>query len=191
MKAPKIILKNYEKLLIEVRGHVKKTEEKISKIVTRQKVEMAWSIGKSITQHLQKNNPSEESSYGEHLFKQLASDSGIDQKVLYKMRSFYETYPKLPQENDKLNWSHYRVLSGVKNDESRKYLEDLTQQKNLDAETLRKKVKKSRISEIRDGSALRQKTATPKKLTPKRGQLFCYKLTKIENSKKKLPRLRF
>ncbi len=176
MKAPKIILKNYEKLLFQVRNHVEKTQSSITKIVTRQKVEMAWNIGKSIEEHLgqQKTN------HNKHLLERLSEDVGIAQSVLYKMRSFYKSYPELPRDDDKLNWSHYRVLSGIKSEESRKYLEDLTREKNLDAETLSKKIKKTRISEIREGSKARRFTAKPKKLYPKRGKLFSYALLKRE-----------
>lgn len=177
MTEKKITLNNYSDLLSQLRKHIDKTQ----KSITRQKVVMAWQIGKSLEEHLLKNN---QSGYGEHLFEELESDLGIAQTVLYKMRSFYKNYPKLPQDDDKLNWSHYRILSGVKKDEDRKYLENLARENEWGSNTLQAETKKSKISQIRAGSVLRQKTAIPKKLTPKRGQLFFYKLTKLENSKK-------
>ncbi len=142
MKTPKIILKNYDKLLFEVKNHVAKTAENISKIATRKKVEMAWSIGKALQNHLEKNNQSERSDYGKYLFEQLAEDVGIDRTVLYRMRSFYKSYPKIPKDDHKLNWSHYRVLAGIKDEDERKYLEYLTKEQNLSAEQIRKKSKK-------------------------------------------------
>jgi hypothetical protein len=51
---------------------------------------MAWQIGKSIEEHLQKNT---QLGYGEHLFEKLESDLRITHSVLYKMRSFYKNTP--------------------------------------------------------------------------------------------------
>lgn len=180
MRAPKIILKNYDKLLSEVKNHVQKTAENISKIVTRQKVEMAWKIGRTVQKHLEENNQSEKSGYGKHLFESLERDVGISQSVLYKMRNFYKSYPKIPKDDHKLNWSHYRVLAGVKDENERQYLEDLTREKNLDAEDLRKKLKKSKtVTELKNKQREVVTTAT-KKLHFNRGKLFCYEVVKVE-----------
>lgn len=85
MKAPTIVLKNYSALLKEVKTHVEQTQASIERTVVRQKVEMAWSIGKSISDHLKKNSQSEKNSYGKHLFLNLQNDVGIDQSTLYRM----------------------------------------------------------------------------------------------------------
>lgn len=168
MKTPEITLKNYDKLLSQVQSHVKKTQNNIA----RQKVEMAWNIGKAVEEHLKKNKELEKSFYGKQLFEQLENDCGIAQEVLYKMRRFYVTYPLLPKDDDKLNWSHYRVLSGVKKEDERKFLEDLTRKENLDAESLRKRAKES------SKTTVTQKKVTTKKLLPRRGELFNYTLAK-------------
>jgi hypothetical protein len=171
MKAPQIILQNYDQLLLEVKNHVEKTAEAISEIATRKKVEMAWIIGRALQTHLEKNNHSEKSSYGKNLFECLESDSGIAKSVLYRMRTFYKTYPKLPKDDSKLNWSHYRVLSGIKDEDRRQYLEDLTREENLTAEKLRKKMRKPQVVEPEKAEA--------KKLKFNRGKLFCYKLVEV------------
>lgn len=144
--AQEIVLKNYEKLLLSVRNEVRKTQENIAEIATRKKVEMAWNIGKSISKHLQENNQSEKNNYGKYLFSSLEKDVGIEETALYRMRNFYQTYPKLPRDDVKLNWSHYRILSGVKDSDDRKYLEDLVTENELDAKALQKQVKKLKKS---------------------------------------------
>lgn len=174
MRAPQIILQNYDQLLLEVKNHVEKTAEAISEIATRKKVEMAWNIGRALQKHLEKNNQSEKSSYGKNLFECLESDSGIARSVLYKMRTFYKTYPKLPRDDSKLNWSHYRVLSGIKDEDRRQYLEYLTREENLTAEKLRKKIKKMRKPQVVDPEKIEAK-----KLKFNRGKLFCYKLIDV------------
>lgn len=183
-------LNGYGKLLLEVRNHIAETQSNVVKIITRQKVEMAWKIGKSISLHLSKNN---QSGYGEKLFGQLEGDIGITQTVLYKMRNFYKSYPKIPQDDEKLNWGHYRVLSGIKNDDERKYLEDLVKEHGWNNDVLRQEVKKSKISQIQENQKVKQianqenksqKNKTSPKLYPKRGRLFCYNLTRLNEGKK-------
>lgn len=176
MTQKKITLSNYSNLLSQLHSHINKAQ----KSITRQKVVMAWQIGKTINEHLLQNN---QSGYGERLFEQLESDLGITQSVLYKMRSFYETYPKIPKDDDKLNWSHYRLLIGIKKDEERKYLENLTRENKWSSVTLEAETKKSNISQIRAKSARRVQPTKPKKLTPKRGRVFCYNLIKFEGDK--------
>ena len=176
-----VTLKNYDQLLANVRNQIEDTKNNIANVVTRQKVMMAWQIGKLISEHLSKNL---QKDYSDFLFKKLEDDVGLNKTVLYKMHAFHKSYPKLPKDDNKLNWSHYRVLSGVKESDERKYLEDLTKEKSWDSHTLQSEVKKSKISQIRAESKARQETAKPKALLPKRGQLFLYSLVKVEKVKK-------
>ena len=203
---------DYKKLLTEIQKRVTKTQEKIVKNATREKVEMAWEIGKTIDEHLLKNK---NSAYGKALFKQLEKDVRITAPVLYKMHHFYQSYPKLPANNDRLNWSHYRVLSGIKKADERKYLEDLTKKNEWDSDRLQAEVTKNKISEpeqdsMQDGvcnpvltfssktnkstnvrtglqtpSGARSGAASakPKKLTPSRGKLFSYPIATLPGSK--------
>lgn len=168
MKPEKITLKNYTLLLNEVKSHLSQTQASIERVVIRQKVEMAWSIGKSIFQHLKKNSESQKSKYGKHLFASLEKDVGIDQTTLYKMHSFYQSYPVLPRDNAKMNWSHYQLLSGIKKKAERKYLEDLVQEKEMTVVELRKEIKKPK--------AAASNQTTNHKLTPRCGKLLTYRL---------------
>ena len=193
---------DYNKLLAEIKSHIEQTQNQIVKKITREKVVMAWNIGKTINEYLPKDRQLE---YGKNLLEQLAKDIFINETVLYKMHSFYKAYPKIPQDDDGLNWSHYRVLSGIKKAEERKYLEDLTRQNKWGAETLQKEAsnlknvneKDSDASFVANGfvaneggkkdsgqniSITKNKTAKPKKLIPIRGKLFSYPLIKLDDS---------
>lgn len=185
MTRNQIILQNYEQFLSEIRQQITKTQKNILQIVTRQKVEMAWQIGRLIEGHLLKNK---QKGYGDHLFEKLESDVGISQTVLYKMHNFYKSYPKIPKDDDKLNWSHYRVLSGVKESEERKRLQNLALENDWTSGDLQKEVKASKISKIRATSKIRQEIAKEKMATktllPQRGKLFFYNLIKQEGSGK-------
>ena len=180
MPSKTITLNGYKALLGQLQRHINQTQNSIAEIVTRQKVVMSWKIGKSVALHLLENT---EAGYGDHLFEQLEIDTRISKSVLYKMLSFYQSYPKLPKDDKKLNWSHYRILSGVKTAQERNYLEDLTRENNWDADTLQAEVKQSKISQIR-AKALAVDRVEPKKIYPKRGQLFCYNLKQLEGSDK-------
>lgn len=185
MTKQEMALNGYDKLLLEVRNHITETQNNVVKIVTRQKVEMAWKVGKSISLHLSENN---QSGYGESLFGKLELDIGISKTVLYKMRNFYKSYPKIPQDDEGLNWGHYRVLSGVKSEDERKYLEDLVKEHGWNNEILEQEVKKSKISQIQENQKVKQianqQNKTSPKLYPKRGRLFCYNLTRLNEGKK-------
>lgn len=185
MTKQKISLNNYDKLLFEVRNHITVTQNNLMKIVTRQKVEMAWKIGKTISLHLEQNN---QSGYGDNLFEQLESDIGISKTVLYKMRSFYKNYPQIPQDNESLNWSHYRVLSGVKKDDERQYLEELVKENGWNSAVLQKEVGKFKTLQIEQNQEIKQianqDQKTFPKLYPRRGRLFSYDLTQLNESGK-------
>ena len=169
MTEQQITLNNYATLLLKLRTHV----DEAQKNITRQKVVMAWQIGKTLDEHLAENI---QQDYDKHLVLQIESDLGIAKSVLYKMRSFYKAYPKLPKDDDKLNWSHYRVLSGVKKEEDRKELENLSRENGWSGDALQTEVAKSKISQIRATSAKREPSG--KKLQAKRGQIFSYPLIK-------------
>lgn len=186
MKNTKITTSNYTKFLVEIRRQVDETKNEIIESITRHKVVMAWQIGKLIDEHLRQNS---ESDYGKRFFKKLESDIGIAEKVLYKMRSFYKSYPKIPKADSKLNWSHYRVLSKIKKTDERKYFEDLTQQNNWDAAKLQMEVVKLKNSlnknaQIRNKMVLEPSVRSTKKLYPVRGKLFSYSLIQLGIDKK-------
>ena len=163
----------YKKLLAEILQNLQKTQQKI----TRQKVEVSWQIGKLVEEHLLKNR---DETYGKNLIKKLEQDTKISKVVLYKMRNFFQTYPNLPKDNPKLNWSHYRVLVGISDKNERRYLEDLTKENNWSGEVLQKKVA-SLKDKKHPKKKLKKSTAT-QKLKFTRGKLFTYQLAKMKGS---------
>ncbi len=170
---------DYKKILGEIQLSIQQTQGSIIQTITRKKVEMAWQIGKIIDQSLPQNNAEQ---YGKKLVEQLERDTLISKKVLYKMHSFYKTYPKLPKDDPNLNWSHYRVLSGIKKAEERKYLEDLTRENSWSSDDLQQAAIDVKASSDQNSKPLRK--LTKKKISPARGQLFTYKITKIIGSEK-------
>lgn len=164
----------YQKLLAEIKSAMAKSGNS----VTRSRVVMAHEIGQSIAARFP---DAHQRNYGKETMKRLKNETTIDQKVLYKMRSFYQTYPKLPKDDEKLNWSHYRMLAGIKKSEERQALEDLTREKNWSTDQLAREIKK--VKNKTDGKeilAIAETLKPDKKLLPLRGQLFSYRLVEEE-----------
>jgi len=173
----KISLKNYNNLLSQIQKIIKKTQENIVKNVNHEKVVMSWQLGKIIDEHLIENDRAD---YGAQLFKQIEKDTAITGRTLYQMRSFYKTYPSLPEAEKKLSWSHYRNLSSVKDEEKRKYLEDLTINNNFGSAKLQREITKlnSRKKNLKEKSLKKKST----KLSVQRGLLFTYKIAAMPAS---------
>jgi endonuclease YncB( thermonuclease family) len=182
-KSLEIDSSDYAKLLSEIRQQIAQTQNKIIASITRQKVEMAWQVGKLVEQHLSKNS---NSAYGKHLFESLESDLGIAQRILYQMRNFYQTYPKLPKDDQSLNWSHYRTLAGLKKIDERKHFEDLAKENGWSGQQLQQEVSKKKMFKTIANKAAKvgdkKTSAALKKLTPLRGQLFSYPILQLKNS---------
>ncbi|MBU6141227.1 MAG: thermonuclease family protein [Proteobacteria bacterium] len=166
-----ITLQNYKKLLTKIQKTIFQTKQNIVRNVNREKVVMSWEIGKEIELHLKENN---RAGYGKKLFSQLVTDVGIEQATLYKMHSFYKTYPKLPDEKKALSWSHYRNLIAVKDAETRAQLENLVVQKNLGTNKLQQEISATKKVKKKITTA----KTLPTKLRVTRGKLFTYSLTK-------------
>jgi endonuclease YncB( thermonuclease family) len=186
VKNTEILQSNYKAILSEIQKLIFQTESNIVRNVMRQKVEMAWKIGKEINKHLSENDKDES---GRKLIERLEKDVGISKTVLYKMRNFYKTYPKIPKDDERLNWSHYRILSGIKKSDERKYLENLVKQNGWDDADLQEEmnkiksqlVVKNKVSNLEEKKNLVvQKENVVQKITPTRGKLFSYQIVKIE-----------
>jgi len=164
-----ISLADYQKTLSKIQSQIVKSKDDIQKIVSRHKIEMAWNIGKIIGEYFVTHD---EKVYGKNLIKNLAIDVGIDEVNLYKMRSFYKAYPSIPQDQE-FNWTHYRILSGIKEEDRRLYFENMTKELSLNSRQLQDEINKAK-----DGADKSDK-ADKIILTPNRGKIFNYQISKI------------
>lgn len=176
----KISTNEYQKICNEIQKQITQTTQNIFNSITRQKVEMAWNIGKIVDKSLRNKD---EKTYGKTLIKKLEGDVKISETALYKMRSFYKAYPKLPKDDVKLNWSHYRVLSGVKEASERKALEYLARENLWDSDRLQKEV--TRRKTLPAGEETLIKKSTTKKIQPNRGRIYAYQIVEIAGAKSK------
>lgn len=189
----KIALSVYEKTLKEIKKTVQKAEKNIIHAVGRQKIEMCWQVGKIIEEYLLENKRAE---YGVGFLENISKDTGIAQKTLYQMQGFYKTYPILPEDREGLNWSHYRSLSSIKNEDQRNYFENLTIENALSSNNLQSEISKLKPRSEKDSNKdsekdsksqnekLKNQKNTLKKLKVTRGKLFTYKLSTFPDSTK-------
>jgi len=195
----KITTSDYQKILKQVQFSLSQAQDKI----IRSKVEMSWKVGQIIDRALDKKD---EKTYGKHLIEKLEKDVGINETTLYKMRSFYQAYPKLPKDDPKLNWSHYRVLAGIKEKSERKALENLVKENLWSGERLQKEMSERKapfekgggVARAAEGDLKYSEFAKPKssgatrhllfqrrQIQPNRGVLSTYKILEVVGSNKK------
>lgn len=173
-----ITLVGYEKILSSIQKQIAQAQQNVVQNITRQKVVMAWSVGKIIDEHLSRNK---KTGYGEKLMEKLTQDTELSSRALYRMHAFYQSYPKLPRDENHLNWTHYQMLAGVKKDEERKRLENLVRDNSWTTDELQTEVAKTKSKPKKE--KILQKKVT-KKLHPERGKLFSYPLIKLKNADK-------
>ena len=182
-KAIKNTQKSYKILLKNIQNCINKAEKNIANLVIRKKLEMCWQIGKFIEEDLLTNNFAE---YGNKIFSKLEQDLAINKATLYKMHNFYQAYPQLPKDNNKLNWSHYRTLADIKNPRQREYLSNLAIENSWNTRQLEKEAKniKTNLNKIEDlaEDSTNDVEIKTKLKPPIIDKLFCYLLTQFKNS---------
>ena len=86
-------------------------------------VEAYWNIGRAIVEQEQQGK--ERAEYGKYLIKDLSKrltqdfGKGFDQSNLRNMRLFFKMFPIRDTLRHDLSWSHYRLLSRVKDTKAR------------------------------------------------------------------------
>ncbi|MBU1121801.1 MAG: hypothetical protein KKF54_03780 [Candidatus Omnitrophica bacterium] len=113
-------------------------------------------------------------NYGKQLYTKLSRDLDIGERLLYQISQFYNTYPTLkPSQN--LKWSHYRLLTSIKDEEQRNILEvkasdDNWSQRKLESFIKDHKEKSTKVS--------KSKIPKSKKLSLLKGKLYTYSIFK-------------
>ena len=89
------------------------------------RVQMYWAIGQRIVEKEQQGK--ERAEYGTYLKKNLAKEiepeygSGFGVRQLERCRQFYYLYPIASALRTQLNWSQYKLLIAISDDDKRKY----------------------------------------------------------------------
>ena len=111
----------------EIKGIIDKAREGAVRSVNISRVIMYWNIGRRIFEEEQEGKARAE--YGSFLIKRLAErlepeyGSGFGVRQLKFCRQFYRLYPIGNALRSQLNWSQYKLLIAISNEDKRKYYE--------------------------------------------------------------------
>lgn len=108
-----------------VRNVLDLAKKQVSKAVNFAMVDAYWNIGKMIVEEEQ--NGSGRAGYGKQLLEALSIKlteefgRGLSVTNLRNMRLFYQAFQKHQTLSDELSWSHYLLLTKVKEDDKRSF----------------------------------------------------------------------
>ena len=100
-------------------------KNKVNKAVNFAMVDAYWNIGRMIVEEEQ--NGEDRAGYGEQLLKELSQKlteefgRGLSVTNLRNMRLFYQSFQKHQTLSDELSWSHYLLLTKIKEDDKRSF----------------------------------------------------------------------
>jgi len=158
---------SYSKLLKIIKDEIAEGLLRAQRAYSQEKIICYWRVGKAINNHLLENN--NRASYGKQLYSRLSLDLGIGERLLYQMNQFYSVYPDLEPLQD-LNWSHYRLLTSIKDNEQRHTIEVKAANDKWSKRALEAFIKDAKE---KVGSP-KSKPRKPRKLSLNKGKLYTY-----------------
>jgi len=111
----------------EIKGIIDKAREGAVRSVNFSRVQMYWNIGRRIFEEEQHGKARAE--YGSYLIKRLAErlepeyGSGFGVRQLNLCRQFFITYPIVHALRSQLNWTKYKLLIAIPNEDKREFYE--------------------------------------------------------------------
>lgn len=114
-----------KELLKKIISLIEETKEKAIRSVDFHRVQLNWHIGRYIFEDEQKGE--DRAEYGKYLIKYLAKNieplygSGYSTRNLYLNIQFYKAFPIVNELRTQLNWSQYRLLSRIENQDKRTF----------------------------------------------------------------------
>ena len=120
----------YQLLLNKIGETYSYHKSKAVNSVNKELLASYWKIGEHIVNYEQKGKIKAE--YGKQLLIRLAKDlkvkhgKGFSRSNLYKMRQFYQKYPKIQTVSGELTWSHYVELLNISDDLARNFYQKQT-----------------------------------------------------------------
>ena len=112
--------------------------------VNQERVLMYWHIGKHIVEEEQ--NGKQRADYGAFLIRTLAKEltkdfgSGFSFRQLNFCRQFFLTFPKVNALRSQLNWTQYRLLLPIEDEDKRTYYIEETCNNNWSARQLERQI---------------------------------------------------
>ncbi|MBS7121602.1 MAG: DUF1016 family protein [Dysgonomonas sp.] len=111
----------------DIRSIIITSKNNAIRSVDFERVQMYWRIGERI--FVEEQQEQDRAEYGKQMLRNLAENietefgSGFSYRQLAFCRQFYRTYPKVNALRSQFNWSQYRLLMQIDNEDKREYYE--------------------------------------------------------------------
>ena len=173
----------YQKLLVDIADTYEQARVQSIQAVNKITVRAYWEIGKLIIQKEQDNQI--RAQYGARLLENLSDDltakfgKGFSLSNLQYMRRLYKIY-SIPQTSGELEWSHYKLLLSIKEENKRGFYEKQVVERNWSIRQFQKILRhdKIKLTTFRFKRPFQKKDEATPKLNLTRGSLYTYKLIK-------------
>lgn len=133
-----------QELIQQIRSIVASAKERAIRSVDSERVLMYWHIGRVIFEEEQQGK--ERANYGEFLIKSISNEfqpvfgSGFTVRQLEMNRQFYRNFPNANALRSHFNWTHYRTLIRIENEDKRAFYIAETEKNNWTARQLERQV---------------------------------------------------
>lgn len=133
-----------KELVNQIHTIITMARDRAVRSVNTERVLMYWQIGKVIFEEEQKGE--DRATYGTYLIKSISSElqpefgSGFSVRQLEMCRQFYRLFPNANALSSQFNWTHYRLLIRIENEDKREFYIVETSKNNWSARQLERQV---------------------------------------------------
>lgn len=131
-------------ILEQIKGIVSNSQAKAIRSVDTERVLMYWQIGKVIFEEEQQGK--ERADYGKYLIKSISETfqptlgTSFSVRQLERYRQFYRQFPIATALRTQFNWTHYKTLISIDNQEKKEFYIAETEKNNWSARQLERQV---------------------------------------------------
>ena len=131
-------------IFVKIQSIIADAQSKAIRAVDNQRVLMYWQIGKIIFEEEQLGKSRAE--YGSYLIKSIAAEfqpqfgTGFSVRQLERNRQFYRLFPIASALRTQLNWTHYKTLISIDNQDKRDFYIAETEKNNWTARQLERQI---------------------------------------------------
>ncbi|KAA6312521.1 hypothetical protein EZS27_036564, partial [termite gut metagenome] len=133
-----------EEFISDIRNIITSSRNAAVRSVDLERVMMYWKLGERII--VEEQQGQERAEYGTYLIRNLATKiepefgSGFSIRQLERARQFYRTYPIASALRTQFNWSQYKLLIHIDDNDKREYYEYETLNNNWNGRELERQI---------------------------------------------------
>jgi predicted nuclease of restriction endonuclease-like (RecB) superfamily len=131
-------------LIQQIQTIITNAQAKAIRSIDTERMLMYWQIGKTIFEEEQQGN--DRAEYGKFLLKSISNTfqpqfgTGFSVRQLEMNRQFYRTFPNTNALRSQFNWTHYRTLIRIDNQDKKDFYIAETEKNNWSARQLERQV---------------------------------------------------